>query len=301
MKQPPLDESERLLLDELQRDLRVLAHDIGERNLYRYPALCDAADWLTARLRDAGLPVRRQSYQVEGKACVNIEAMREGSRCAGEIVVVGAHYDTVWECPGANDNGTGVAALLALARRFATRRTARTLRFVAFVNEEPPYFQTPDMGSYVYAAACRERAEAISAMLSLETIGYYSQAPKSQSHPFPLGALFPHTADFIAFVANRRSRQLVNTAATAFKAQTSFPVVHGALPIAISGVAWSDHWAFWQHGYPAMMVTDTAPYRYRFYHTPEDTIDKIQFESYCRVVAGLQAVVAILSGAAPEG
>ncbi|MFQ5633352.1 MAG: M28 family peptidase, partial [bacterium] len=205
--------------------------------------------------------------------------------------VIGGHYDTVIDCPGANDNGTGVAATLALARAFANKKTARTLRFVAFVNEEPPYFQTPEMGSYVYAQKCRERNENVVAMLSLETIGYYTDAPQSQQYPLPLAAFFPPVGNFIAFVSNRRSRKLLKEVAKSFRKHTEFPFVDGAFPSMITGVGWSDQWAFWQHGYPGMMVTDTAPFRYLYYHTPDDTPDKIHFEHFTRLVTGLEGML----------
>ena len=212
-------------------------------------------------------------------------------RTSHQIVVVGGHYDSVAGCPGANDNGTGVAATLALAQAFASRKLSRTLRFVAFVNEEPPYFQTEQMGSLVYARACRARGEKIVAMLSLETIGYYRDEPGSQQYPFPIGFLYPKTGNFIAFVGNTASRRLVKKVTASFRRQVQFPAESGAFPSALPGIGWSDHWAFWQMGYPALMVTDTAPFRYPYYHTPHDTPDKVDYEPFTRTTAGLALVV----------
>lgn len=141
----------------MQKDICTLAKDIGERNLFKYEKLCDCADFIEQALRQAGLAPQRQRYDIDHKPCYNIEASVAGSEHPEQIVVVGAHYDTVIDCPGANDNGTGVAAMLALARAFADQPVASSLRFVAFVNEEPPYFQTPQMGSYVYAENAEKR------------------------------------------------------------------------------------------------------------------------------------------------
>src|SRR5205814_8680392 len=141
-----------------------------------------------------------------------------------EIVVIGAHYDSVIGCPGANDNASGVAALLALARRFARERCGRRVRFVCFPNEEPFFFQSEQMGSWVYAHNCKSRGENIVAMLSLETIGYFSDEPGSQSFPLPgLGAIYPTTGNFISFVGNTSSRTLVRQALGISRRHTRFP------------------------------------------------------------------------------
>ncbi|MCI0362486.1 MAG: M28 family peptidase, partial [Phycisphaerales bacterium] len=199
----------------------------------------------------------------------------------------------------ANDNGSGVAATLALARAFAESKPDRTLRFVLFANEEPPYFQTENMGSLVYAKRCRERGENTVAMLSLETIGYYSDAPGSQTYPIkPIGWVYPTTGNFIGFVGNYNSRKLVRQAIKSFRAHAQFPSEGGALPGWIPGVGWSDHWAFWQAGYPAIMLTDTAPFRYPHYHSIHDTPDKLDYDRMARVVDGLRPVVADLAGIA---
>jgi Zn-dependent M28 family amino/carboxypeptidase len=189
-----------------------------------------------------------------------------------------------------------VAAVLDLAQRLSGRPPPRTIRFVAFVNEEPPFFQTRDMGSAVYATAARARGDRIVAMLSLETMGYYSDEKGSQQYPAPMAAVYPDTGDFIGFVANVGSARLLLKARRAFRRRTSFPLQSAAVPASLPGVGWSDHWAFWQAGYPAMMVTDTAPFRYPWYHTPDDTPDKIDYDKLALVVDGLEAVIESLSG-----
>ena len=247
-----------------------------------------------AELTEAGYRVRRQTYEVAGQPCHNFEAERAGSTLAGEIVVVGAHYDTVPGSPGADDNASGTAALLALARRFADRTLPRTVRFVAFVNEEI-YFQQPEMGSLVYAREIRRRGDRVATMLSLETIGYYSDGAGGQKYPPPLGLLYPSTGNFLGFVGNVGSRAQVRAALAAFRRHARFPSEGAAIPPVLPGISWSDHWAFWEAGYPALMVTDTAPYRYPWYHAPGDTPDRLDYDRLARVVVGLEGTLAELA------
>lgn len=293
---PPADDGLDRLTSALRRDVERLSVSIGERNLRRYPALAQAADWIEQELTAAGLTVTRQPFTVQALSCHNLEAEIRGTALPGEIVVVGAHYDSAAGTPGANDNATGVAALLELARRFAPQRPARTLRFVAFANEEPPYFQTSAMGSWIYAHGCRKRNENLTAVLSLETIGYFDTRPGTQHYPSPFDLLYPAEGDFIAVVGNVGSRQLVRQVVASFRRHARFPSEGGAVPGMIDGVGWSDHWSFWQEGYSAVMVTDTALFRYPYYHQPNDTPDKINFEYLARVVQGLAEVVADLAG-----
>ena len=292
----PLSADETALRAELVADVQKLAGEIGERNMRQYPQLNAAADFIEASFARAGLQPRRDTYELKGQACHNIEAEIRGAR--PEIVVIGAHYDSVFGCPGANDNGSGAAALLALARRFAGKQTGQTLRFVAFTNEEPFYFQTEQMGSFVYAKRCKARGDQISAMISLETIGYFSDAPGSQTYPAPgLGAFYPSTGNFIGFVGNVGSRGLVRRAIAVFRQQAKLPSEGAALPSFIPGVGWSDQWAFWQNGYPGIMVTDTAPFRYPHYHEATDTPDKLDYDRFALVVSGMEKVIeALVSG-----
>jgi hypothetical protein len=289
----PLDDRERSLEAELRADVRVIAGDVGERNLSRFAGLADAASHIESSLRAAGLAPRRLPFDALGRAVDNIEAEVTGASQAAEIVVVGAHYDSVEGTRGANDNGSGVAALLAAARAFArrTERPARTLRFVAFANEEAPYFQSDAMGSLVYARACRARGDRVVAMMSLETVGFYTDAPDTQHYPPPLGLVYPSTGNFIGFVGNVGSRSLVHRAIGAFRESTPFPSEGAALPEWIPGVGWSDQWAFWQAGYPAIMVTDTAPFRYPHYHRASDRLDKLSYDRMARVVGGIINVI----------
>jgi Zn-dependent M28 family amino/carboxypeptidase len=159
---------------------------------------------------------------------------------------------------------------------------------------KPPYFQTRNMGSRVYASRSRQRGEKIIAMLSLETIGYYSDRKGSQKYPVPFGFFYPDTGNFIGFVSNLRSRKLMFDMVSSFR-NTKMPSEGIAAPRWIPGIGWSDHWSFWKEGYKAVMITDTAPYRYPFYHTSQDTWEKLDYDRMARVVVGVVKVVSDLS------
>ena len=283
---PPLTAHQRAAAKALRAHVQMLAGDIGERNHGHPKALASAAEYLALELAGIAPEVQRLPYGKRGAE--NLELTLPGNQ---EIVVIGAHYDAVAGSPGANDNASGVAAALVLARELRAVKRRRTLRVVLFADEEPPYFQTDRMGSLVYARACRKRGDRVVAMLSLETMGYYSDAPDSQHYPAPLGLMFPDRGNFIGFVANPDSRPLLYQVARSFRKNTAFPSEGAALSAELPGIGWSDHWSFWQVDYPAIMVTDTATFRYPHYHTRRDTPDRLDYDRLARVVVGLEAVV----------
>ena len=264
----------------MRQIIETLAGTIGERNVTRPRAYADATAFIERSLPSAS----RHAFD----SGVNIEYEVPGD---DEIIVVGAHYDTVAGSPGADDNASGVAAMIAIARTLADSQLKHTVRFVAFANEEPPFFATSQMGSFRYAQRCRERKEKIIAMFSLETIGYFNDAPKSQQYPSILHLIYPSSANFIAFVSNLKSRALLRRSAREFRKATDVPAESGALPEFIAGVSWSDQWAFWQCGYPAVMVTDTALFRNPHYHTATDRPETLDYDRLTRVVNGLTSVV----------
>ena len=289
---PPLTPDEASATTNLKADVATLATTIGERNMDNYRQLCAAANFLADSFSALGLVVRRDEYEVNGKVVANIEAELVGGKHGNEVIIVGAHYDSPPGSPGADDNASAVAGLLELARRFQdVVNPERTVRFVAFVNEEPPYFQTDLMGSRVYAKKAKERGEKIKAMLCLDCIGYYSDEVGSQLYPPPLDRFYPDTADFISFVSNIRSSLLLRRCLKAFRNTTMFPSEGLVGPESIPGVGWSDHWSFWQEGYPAIMVTDTAHLRNRHYHLSTDTPEKLDYERMARVVTGIGNIV----------
>jgi hypothetical protein len=281
----------------LRGDVTALAEGIGPRSVFQGDSLARAADFITRRLQAMGYEVQRQEYPVGGVVCANLIVERPGAVRPEEIVVIGAHYDSVPQTPGADDNASGVAALLALAGKWAKEAPERTVRFVAFVNEEPIYFQTELMGSRVYAKRCRARGDRITAMLSLETMGYFSDEKKSQKYPFPLSLFYPSRGNFIAVVGNRESKELVKRVRKTFASSKALPVESASLPGGLQGVGWSDHSSFWQEGYPAVMITDTAPFRNPHYHRETDTTETLDYVRLAAAVRGLEAVVADLSRA----
>jgi Zn-dependent M28 family amino/carboxypeptidase len=290
-----LTEQERGLAARLDRHVRVLAGDIGERNYKKYRELCQAADWIEEVLSTLGFSPWRQEYSIMNRHYFNISVEVPGLDKDGEIVQVGAHYDSVAGSPGADDNGSAVAILLELAGLNEGRRPGRTLRFTFFTNEESPFSFTRDMGSQVFARSCRKRGEKIRAMLSLEMLGFYSDRPGSQKIPAPLRPFYPDRGNFVAFVGNVRSAGLVRRCLASFRAWGRFPCQGAAVPAIIPGVSWSDHWSFWRNGYRAAMVTDTAFYRNPYYHTKHDLPDTLKPDRMALVVLGLDDVISDLA------
>jgi Zn-dependent M28 family amino/carboxypeptidase len=296
---PPLAAEETITSANMRKTVDFLAGTVGDRNMIAYQQLQTAAAFIESRFKSLGYEVESQEFTVQMRKVRNISVEIRGEGKREDVVVVGAHYDTVFDCPGADDNTSGVAALLELARLFKFSHPRRTLRFVAFVNEEYPWFKTDAMGSLVYAKRARQRNENIVAMISLETIGMYSDVEGSQRYPEPMGFLYPRKANFIGFVGNLASRGLVRQAVKSFRRNTQFPSEGSAAPAAMSGVGWSDHWSFWEQGYSAIMVTDTALFRNPNYHRPTDKPETLDYDRMAQVVTGLEAVVKDLAALVP--
>lgn len=279
----------------LRRHVFALAGDIGERHIWRFPALRAAAEYIRGEWESVGFQVSAQGYEADGRWCENLEITLPGADRPDEIILAGAHYDTVSGSPGADDNASGVAGLIEIARLLRDARLQSTVRLVAFVNEEPPFFYFGRMGSGVYARAARRRGDDIKVMLSLEMLGCYRDEAGSQAYPPLLGRFYPDRGNFIAFVSNLRSRRQLRRAVAAFKACSAFPCESLASPAIVPGVSWSDQLSFWRAGYPALMVTDTAFYRNRHYHSPLDTPEKLGYAEMARVVDGLAGTLAVLA------
>lgn len=288
---PPLDLDEQQLAAELKRHVSALSVEIGARRATLGDSLLRAERYLTRELSFAsGARLRREP--IPGSPGAANLVLDIPGRLPGPLLLVGAHYDSApGGTPAANDNGSGSAAVLVLARRMAISARDYPLRFVLFANEEMPYFAGATMGSLVHAQGCKRRGERLRAMFSLETMGYFSDVPGSQKYPPPLSALYPDTGNFIGFVGNLASRALVRESIRAFRQHATVASEGAALPAELPGVGWSDHWAFWQLGYPAVMVTDTAPFRDPNYHRHTDTVDQLAFDKLARVVLGLEAML----------
>lgn len=279
----------------LRRHVGALAHEIGERHVWRPQALTAAAHYVEDALARGRCTVNRQEYEVAGVPCANLEVECRGSERGGGILLLGAHYDTVVGSPGADDNASGVAALIEIAGMLRESKLRASVRCVAFVNEEWPFFGRRTMGSLVYARAARSRGEDIRLMVSLEMLGYYSSAPGSQRYPPLLRYFYPDRGSFIAFVSNLRSRHALVRFHEAFRSECNFASERLASPAIMPGVSLSDQLSFWRSGYPGVMVTDTAFYRYPHYHRPTDTPDKLDFTSMARVTVGIARAILRLS------
>ncbi len=280
----------------LSRYVNFLAQNIGERNYLLPTRLEEAARYIQAEFTVLGYSPVVQTY---GNAVIpfkNIEVTKRGAKNPEEIVVIGAHYDTLQGSPGADDNASGVAVLLELSRLLKSSSLSRTVRFVAFTNEERPHADTELMGSRVYAKQASDQKDAIVAMISLESLGVFVEKPQSQRYPPPLSWFYPSTGNFVGFVANFKSRSLVHRAIAAFRAHAQIPSVGVSVPDAwVPDIRRSDHSSFWDVGYPAIMITDTAPFRYPHYHTAHDLPENLAYPEMAAVTLGLGRVVVALA------
>ncbi len=272
--------------DRLYQHVHVLSEEIGERHHEMPESLARTVAYITQELKDAGLDPEIQSFG--DRPYYNVIAEIAGGDKKSEIIILGAHYDTVWLSPGADDNASGVAALLEIARNFSDSHPARTIRFVAFANEEYPFSESDSMGSRVYVRSVSDKNENIIGMFSLEMLGYYSNQSGSQKYPLPLKWFYPDTASFIAFVANISSRPLLVRAIRHFRRNSDFPTEGLAAPeLFIPDIRRSDHASFWDMGYSAVMITDTASFRNMNYHTVGDVARTLDYERMAAVVNGL--------------
>lgn len=293
---PPLNSAELALKRNLKRHVSILADSIGERS-YRTPeSTRAAANYIAATLAEFSYSVDTMSYTAGPNRTLyyNLEVRVPGSEELPDLVV-GAHYDTAEDTPGADDNASGTAALLELARMFRNVSPKRTLRFVFFSTEEPPFFGSRQMGSWHYAARSARNQERLYGMISIETIGYYSDDPGSQTYPPPFGLFYPDRGNFVAFVSNLDSGDFLRRTIRIFRRHATLPAHGAASPAFIPGISWSDHQSFWLHGYEAIMISDTAPFRNPYYHSLEDRTARLDFERLTRVVSGLAAVLAELA------
>lgn len=280
-------------MPELKNDVDQLATKIGERNADKKWELASASDYVAGELEKAGYMLDRQGFEVGEIVAQNLGVELRGGHRGDEIVLVGAHYDSARGTPGA-DGASGTAALLALARGFKKARPMRTLRFVAFVNGEAPFQKTKDMGSLIYAKRAAVRGEHIVAMISIESIGYFSDAAGTQHAPPELAQQYPAKGNFVAVLGNAASQPLIDRVVSGFAHHGSISA-HGAASDA-DGDSSSDHWAFWQVGYPAVLLTDTATFRNPNHHKLGDTANTLDFERMARVVAGLEGVIMEIAG-----
>ena len=284
----------------LRAHVAMLAGQIGERHVFRPQALAAAADYIAETWQAQGYRPERELVAAGGTTSANIVVNLPGRGHSDAILLIGAHYDTVRGSPGADDNASGVAGLLELSRAFATLEPTLTVRFVAFTNEEPPFFLSGQQGSAVHAKAARARGERIVFMVSLEMLGFYDDRPGSQHYPPLFRWFYPDRGNFLGFVGDLRSRQIMGRAAAAFRAGSDFPLETCATFRWIPGISWSDHGPFWRQGYRAFMATDTAFHRNPWYHTGRDTPETLDYPRFAAAVDGLTACFKMLAAGERE-
>lgn len=285
MPHPLLVEPQRL-----EAHVRTLAETFFPRDAAHAENLDRAAAYIRQAFAQAGARVSDQPYQVGETTYRNVTALFGPE--TPERIVVGAHYDTAGPQPGADDNASGVAGVLELARLLGTTTLPVCVELVAFTLEESPHFSSALMGSAVHAQSLQQRGIAVRIMLSLEMIGYFTDVPHSQRFPFSLlAAFYPTTGNFIAVVGKLDHGLVVRRVKQAMRQTSPLPVYSINAPRFVRGIDFSDHRSYWDRGYTAVMITDTAFYRNPNYHTSNDTPDTLDYQRMAMVVQGVYAAI----------
>jgi len=279
----------------LQDHVKALTVNIGERSVHVPENLKRTASYITSSYKDMGVSVHSQTYSYADLPVENIVAEISFSPNPQHRFLVGAHYDSVTGSVGADDNASAVAVQLEVARQLSTRMGKEILdlavKFVSFALEEPPVYGTRHMGSRVYAKMARREKEQIDGMICLEMVGYTCREPGCQDYPFPLIFRdYPKTGNFIGIINNFKSREFAGKLAQQFQNNKQLPVLKLTVPFngwVIPAVRLSDHASFWDKGFKAVMITDSAFYRNPYYHTAADTMDKLDFEFMAELVENL--------------
>ncbi|MBM4346093.1 MAG: M28 family peptidase [Deltaproteobacteria bacterium] len=291
---PTLSKHQLARQERLRHDVVHLASTIGERHVHRPDRLELAARHIEGELRSAGWAVSAVGYECRGLVVRNVVAERRGISRPQEVVLLGAHYDSVERSAGADDNASGVAVLLEFARSIGSRPLARTVRLVAFVNEEPPWFRSPLMGSRIAARQFAARGDRLTDVVVLDAIGYFCDDP-CQRYPPLLDWFFPKEGNFIAFVGRARDWLRLRDVVGTFRRHASVPSEGLAAPRWVPGIDYSDHAEFWDVGYPGILVTDAPTYRNEHYHRHSDLPETVDFDRLTRVADGIVAVIAELA------
>jgi Zn-dependent M28 family amino/carboxypeptidase len=282
----------RQIEERLKAHLRALTITIGERSV-RYPGrLTAAAEYITAFYEGLGISVHTEPYRYQNMSVANVVAEIASGPEPSARYIVGAHYDSVTGTVGADDNASAVAVQLETARRLqeiiGRAKIDVGVKFVSFALEEPPVYATGAMGSRVYAEKARLRNEKIDGMICLEMVGYTCSEPGCQRYPFPLSFFgYPEDGTFIGIVGNTRSRAFTRELAAAFQKNPHLPVVKLTVPFngrILPAVRLSDHASFWDNGYRAVMVTDSAFFRNPHYHLPSDTMNTLDYRFMAELV-----------------
>lgn len=274
----------------LKEHVKTLSETLAPRDAGHPENLERVADYIVGRLESFTSRVETQPYTADGMTVRNVRSFF-GSETE-ERIVIGAHYDVAGPYPGADDNASGVAGLLELARLMSDEELPLQVELVCYPLEEPPYFYTKNMGSYIHAKSLKDEGENVRAMIALEMIGYFSDDEESQSYPLSLlRPFYPSVGNYIAVVGKLFQKGLVRKVKKAMKNAGSLPVESINAPKLVPGIAFSDHLNYWRHGFPAVMITDTAMYRNPNYHSPTDTADTLDYKKMAQVVDGVKDAV----------
>jgi Zn-dependent M28 family amino/carboxypeptidase len=281
-----IEESE--IKQKLIKTVNILSHDIGSRSYTEIENLEKAASFIEGQFKSNGYVAKRQSFKINGKFYHNVFSEIAGTGLSDEKLVLGAHYDTVYGTPGADDNASGIAVLLELSRLIAIQPLSYTVNLVAFTLEEPPFFRTRHMGSYIFAENLKKKNIKVKGMISIESVGYFSYRQGTQFYPLPLFKWFyPNAGDYIAFVGNLHSKAFTNRFVKIFKDVSSLKYEALNTVSFVLGVDFSDHRSFWHFDYPAFMATDTAFYRNPNYHGSGDTAGTLDYDKMTELVIGI--------------
>lgn len=273
----PVDEAR------LQEVVKKLSIDFHPRNFRNTKNLEKTVAYLEKHFLQAGGTVEIQEFEISGSTYKNLRCFF-GDKTKPRLVI-GAHYDSHDHTPGADDNASGVAGLVELAYLFGETAPANCIELVAYTLEEPPFFATKKMGSYIHAESLSNEQVAVSGMIALEMIGYFSDEFGSQSYPAKLFHLiYPNTGNFIAVVGTLDQRDFISEVKLGMKGVTDLKVRSISAPRQIPGIDFSDHRNYWAFDYDAVMVTDTAFYRNQAYHTADDTWDRLNYSKMADVV-----------------
>lgn len=277
---------------QIQQNLKAtvihLSETIGIRNYQYFENLNTTADYIISTFKRLGYHVEVMEYWVGQQVFRNITAREKKEPDNAGVILVGAHYDSCFN-PGADDNASGIAAVLELARLMKDYHGTKSIRFVAFANEEPPFFMTENMGSFVYAKKMKAQGVDIDTVIIFDMLGYYRDEKHSQRYPPLIGLFYPNKGNFLAVVGNFPSGKVVKQIVKSYENAASIPVRSIVAPGFIPGLSFSDHWAFWKHGYRAVMLTDTAYLRNKNYHKQSDLPNTLRYEKIMEVVIGVKA------------
>ena len=267
----------------LKQHLLAITGTTQPRNHQHTDALNQVAAYIRHEFEQLNGQVQEQVYTVAGKEYRNV-VLSVGPADAPRLVV-GAHYDVCEDQPGADDNASGVAGLLELARLLDKHTLPFRIDFVAYTLEEPPYFRTEHMGSYVHANSLYEQQADVMGMISLEMIGYFKDEKGSQRYPIaPLKLFYGSRGNYIAIVQRFGNGSFGRSLLRNYKKAATLPVKSLRAPAFLTGVDFSDHLNYWRFGFDALMITDTSFYRNSNYHQPTDTIYTLDFKRMGEVV-----------------